>query len=93
MGVAYIVDARSSRLYPNKPAQLSNLDGSFSALEAWHADDRSQPKKEGSRMEYAAPTTVDEARTLLADNPGSRVFAGATDVVPQMRSVALSPRC
>ena len=37
-------------------------------------------------MEYAAPTTVDEARTLLADNPGSRVFAGATDVVPQMRS-------
>ena len=37
-------------------------------------------------MEYAAPTTVDEACTLLADNPGSRVFAGATDVVPQMRS-------
>jgi carbon-monoxide dehydrogenase medium subunit len=46
---------------------------------------RSQ-RKRGSRMEYAAPTTVDEARTLLADNPGSRVFAGATDVVPQMRS-------
>lgn len=37
-------------------------------------------------MKYAAPTTVDEARSLLADNPGSRVFAGATDVVPQMRS-------
>ena len=37
-------------------------------------------------MEYAAPTTVDEARTLLADNPVSRVFARATDVVPQMRS-------
>ena len=37
-------------------------------------------------MQYAAPTTVDEARSLLADNPGSRVFAGATDVVPQMRS-------
>ena len=37
-------------------------------------------------MQYAAPTTVDEARSLLADNPGSQVFAGATDVVPQMRS-------
>lgn len=37
-------------------------------------------------MQYAAPTTVDEARALLADNPGSRVFAGATDVVPQMRA-------
>ena len=37
-------------------------------------------------MQYAAPTTVDEARSLLADNPGSRVFAGATDLVPQMRA-------
>ena len=37
-------------------------------------------------MKYAAPTTVDEARSLLADNPGSRVFAGATDLIPQMRS-------
>ncbi len=37
-------------------------------------------------MKYAAPTTVDEARALLADNPDSRVFAGATDLVPQMRA-------
>lgn len=37
-------------------------------------------------MQYAAPTTVDEATTMLADNPGSRVFAGATDLVPQMRT-------
>ena len=37
-------------------------------------------------MQYAAPTTVDEATTMLADNPGSRVFAGATDLVPQMRA-------
>jgi len=37
-------------------------------------------------MKYAAPTTVDEARSLLADNPGSQVFAGATDLIPQMRS-------
>ena len=44
------------------------------------------PKHEGSWMKYAAPTTVDEARSLLADNPGSRVFAGATDLIPQMRS-------
>lgn len=37
-------------------------------------------------MKYAAPTTVEEARTLLGDNPESRVFAGATDLVPQMRA-------
>ena len=42
-------------------------------------------------MQYAAPTTVDEARSLLADNPGSRVFAGATDLVPQMRAGRSEP--
>ena len=42
-------------------------------------------------MKYAAPTSVDEARSLLADNPGSRVFAGATDLIPQMRSGRPAP--
>lgn len=42
-------------------------------------------------MQYAAPTTVDEACALLADNPDSRVFAGATDLVPQMRSGRTEP--
>jgi aerobic carbon-monoxide dehydrogenase medium subunit len=37
-------------------------------------------------MKYAAPTTVDEARNLLTGNPGSRVFAGATDLIPQIRA-------
>jgi CO/xanthine dehydrogenase FAD-binding subunit len=37
-------------------------------------------------MKYAAPTTVDEARNLLTANPGSRVFAGATDLIPQIRA-------
>ncbi len=37
-------------------------------------------------MRYAAPTSVDEARSLLVDNPGSRVFAGATDLIPQIRA-------
>ena len=36
-------------------------------------------------MKYAAPTTIDEARALLAGEAGAIVFAGATDVVPQMR--------
>ena len=36
-------------------------------------------------MKYAAPTTIDEARALLAGDAGAIVFAGATDVVPQMR--------
>ena len=36
-------------------------------------------------MKYAAPTTIDEARALLAGDADAIVFAGATDVVPQMR--------
>ena len=37
-------------------------------------------------MRYAAPTTIDEVRALLGFDPDAIVFAGATDVVPQMRS-------
>ncbi len=42
-------------------------------------------------MRYAAPATVDEAQALLSDNPGSQVFAGATDLVPQMRAGRPAP--
>ncbi len=42
-------------------------------------------------MRYAAPTTIDEARALLAANSNAIVFAGATDVVPQMRSGRSEP--
>ncbi|MFV0260427.1 MAG: FAD binding domain-containing protein [Acidimicrobiales bacterium] len=37
-------------------------------------------------MNYLAPTTVDEAVSMLTDLPEARVFAGATDVIPQIRS-------
>jgi len=37
-------------------------------------------------MRYAAPTTVDEAVGLLAADADARVFAGATDLIPQIRS-------
>ncbi len=37
-------------------------------------------------MRYAAPTTVDEAIELLHSDPDSRVFAGATDLIPQIRA-------
>ena len=37
-------------------------------------------------MRYAAPTTVDEALELLRNDPDSQVFAGATDLIPQIRS-------
>ena len=37
-------------------------------------------------MRYAAPTTVDEAIELLQSDPYSQVFAGATDLIPQIRS-------
>ena len=35
-------------------------------------------------MPYTAPTSVEEACRLLASNSGSRVFAGATDIIPQV---------
>ena len=37
-------------------------------------------------MKYASPTTVAEAADLLGSDPGARVFAGATDLVPQIRA-------
>ncbi|MCY3926543.1 MAG: xanthine dehydrogenase family protein subunit M [bacterium] len=37
-------------------------------------------------MRYVAATSVAEAAALLAGDPGARVFAGATDLVPQMRA-------
>lgn len=36
-------------------------------------------------MKYAAPTTVDEAVGVLAGDADARVFAGATDLIPQIR--------
>ncbi|MEM7139574.1 MAG: xanthine dehydrogenase family protein subunit M [Actinomycetota bacterium] len=36
-------------------------------------------------MKYAAPTTVDEAVGLLSGDADARVFAGATDLIPQIR--------
>lgn len=40
----------------------------------------------GGHVKYFAPTTVEEAVGLLAADPGRRVFAGATDVIPQLRA-------
>ncbi len=37
-------------------------------------------------MRYVAPRSVAEAVELLAADPDARVFAGATDLVPQMRA-------
>jgi CO/xanthine dehydrogenase FAD-binding subunit len=37
-------------------------------------------------VKYAAPTSVEEAQALLAADQDAQVFAGATDLVPQMRS-------
>ncbi len=35
---------------------------------------------------YTAPTTIDEALEVLNNNLDSQVFAGATDLIPQLRS-------
>ena len=37
-------------------------------------------------MRYASPTTVAEAVELLASDSEARVFAGATDLIPQIRA-------
>lgn len=37
-------------------------------------------------MEYLSPTSVEEAAELLAARPDAKVFAGATDVIPQIRA-------
>lgn len=37
-------------------------------------------------MEYLAPTTVQEAAEMLAERSSAKVFAGATDVIPQLRA-------
>jgi len=37
-------------------------------------------------VDYLAPTTVEEATEILSGRPGAKVFAGATDVIPQIRA-------
>ena len=37
-------------------------------------------------MDYLAPITIEEAVGALASTSDSRVFAGATDLIPQIRS-------
>ena len=39
-----------------------------------------------SAMKYASPTTVAEAVDLLGSEPDARVYAGATDLIPQIRA-------
>lgn len=37
-------------------------------------------------MTYTAPATVDEACRILASSPAAKVFAGATDILPQAKA-------
>jgi carbon-monoxide dehydrogenase medium subunit len=37
-------------------------------------------------LKYVAPNSVEEAASLLASETDARVFAGATDLIPQMRA-------
>lgn len=41
---------------------------------------------ERGTVQYLAPTTVEEATAALAGQPSAKVFAGATDVIPQIRA-------
>ena len=41
--------------------------------------------KASNFMEYAIPQSVDEALSILNSKPNSAVFAGATDLIPQIR--------
>ena len=42
-------------------------------------------------MKYVAPSSVEEATSLLSNSPSAQVFAGATDVVPQIRAGRPAP--
>ena len=42
-------------------------------------------------MKYVAPKTVEEAVSVLASTPDARVFAGATDLIPQLRAGRREP--
>lgn len=44
------------------------------------------PGTKGIGVNYLAPGTVEEAAQLLASTPAAKVFAGATDVIPQIRA-------
>jgi carbon-monoxide dehydrogenase medium subunit len=41
---------------------------------------------QGEGVKYLAPATVEEASKLLSETPQAKVFAGATDVIPQIRA-------
>lgn len=42
-------------------------------------------------MKYVAPSSVEEATSVLSSSPSAQVFAGATDVVPQLRAGSPAP--
>ena len=42
-------------------------------------------------MKYVAPSSVEEATSLLSSSPSAQVFAGATDVVPLIRAGRPAP--
>ena len=41
---------------------------------------------------YRAPSTVDEAAAMLADDPGARLLAGGTDLLPNMKRRQETPK-
>ena len=43
-------------------------------------------------MEYSLPHSVDEALSLLKSDSDATVFAGATDLIPQLRGGRAEPR-
>ena len=44
------------------------------------------------QFEYLAPTTIGEACNLLLElGEGAKVMAGATDLIPPMRDMAIAP--
>ncbi len=44
---------------------------------------RQEPR---TQVKYRAPLSIEEATGILASHPGARVFAGATDLIPQIQS-------
>src|SRR6188768_36616 len=60
-------------------------------LRAGSLYDPSSTTKEPERLKYVAPNSLEEAVQVLASTPEARVFAGATDLIPQLRAGRREP--
>ncbi|MXZ98610.1 MAG: hypothetical protein F4Z23_06175, partial [Acidimicrobiaceae bacterium] len=73
-------------LQPVRDPRVDSAGIRHLANQGFRSDRPSQRHRMLSAMKYASPTTVAEAVDLLGYEPDARVYAGATDLIPQIRA-------